>query len=196
MSGSALAIRWWRLLAPGRNLLVRSSDRAESALLTVAILIALAAAPFAGMVGSDTYGRECVRARAEAVTRHPATAVLLADAPQEGIGARGTAIGGTALVQAGWAREDGTTATGTVAAPKGAAAGDRMAIWLDVNDAPVPAPLRTDAAAWTAAVIGLLAWLGVITVCALVCWLAHLGFNRARYLRWEQEWEQEARGRV
>ncbi|GLY70459.1 Rv1733c family protein [Amycolatopsis taiwanensis] len=188
MSRSESPIR--RLLGLRRNSLVRPWDRAEVTLLVVAVLIVLAAVPFAWMLGSHTYARESAQAQNEAMTRHPATAVLLANAPPESARSRGT-TGGTALVPATWIREDGTTATGTVAAPKGSVAGERVKIWLDARGAPVAPPLRTDAAAWNAGAIGLFAWLGVISVCALMCWLAHLVFDRARYRGWEHEWRRK-----
>jgi hypothetical protein len=194
MTPTSRVVRWARLLWLGGNPLARRSDRAERAVLVVAILLALVAVPFAALLGSHTYERESLRARTESATRHQVTAILLADAPSAAMSGRGTEVGGVAPVPATWTRSDGAPASGTVLAHKGSFAGDRVRIWLDGKDELVPPPLREDLALWHGIGMGLLAWLAAVAVVALLCWVVHLGFNRARYAAWGREWQRDREG--
>jgi hypothetical protein len=195
MPGTTLAARWWRLLFLGRNPLVRRWDRLERNVVVAAVLLVLVAAPFAGMLGSNTYARESERARFETTTRHEVTATLLVDAPPASAGGRSATVGGTALVKATWTRSDGTRVTGDVLTAKGGIAGDKVTVWLDTRENPVSAPLREDVALWNAIGTALLSWLGFITFCGAGFWLAHLSVNRARYAEWEREWDRQPNGR-
>ncbi|HET6502399.1 MAG TPA: hypothetical protein VFG87_16710 [Amycolatopsis sp.] len=194
MIRTSFAVRWGRLVCLGRNPLVRSSDRAERRVLVVALLVVLLALPLAWLAGSRTYQHESLRAQTEQATRHPATAVLLADGPPDTTTAQTASAGGSDLVLATWTRADGTTRTGTVAADAGTSAGERVSIWLDGQDNPVAPPMRADLAIWNGAGLGIFVWLGVIGLCTLVWFLIHLRLNKARYAQWERAWERELRG--
>jgi hypothetical protein len=194
MIRTSFAVRWGRLVCLGRNRLVRPSDRVERRVLVVALLVVLLALPLAWLAGSRTYQHESLRAHTEQATRHPATAVLLADGPPGTTTAQTASAGGSNLVPATWTRADGTTRTATVVAHDGATAGERVPIWLDASDNPVAPPMRADLALWNGAGLGIFVWLGVIGLCALTWFLIHLRLNKARYAQWELEWERELRG--
>ncbi len=61
--------------------MARPSDRFQSGLLVLFVLLALAGLPFAASLGSETYARQQVQSAQELKERTPATATLLVDAP-------------------------------------------------------------------------------------------------------------------
>jgi len=190
MNGSTFGVRWWRLRHLGRNPLVRAGDRLESVALLAAVLIVLLALPFAGLLGSETYAGQSQEAQVQAATRHSVTATLLEDAPEEVTSARGTVAGGTANVVAAWTLRNGTPVTGTVVADKGSTAGSEVEIWLDQDGAVVSPPLRSDIVMANAIGVAAFAWFGVVALSAIGFSLVRWAFNRARYARWERDWER------
>jgi hypothetical protein len=190
MDRATSAVRWWRMPHLGRNPLVRTCDRVESALLTVVVLVVLLAVPVAGMLGSETYAQQRQEAQTQAATRHSATATLLEDAPDNAATGRSSTAGGTANVEAAWTLPNGTPATGIVVAKRGSEAGSEVEIWLDYNGSVVSAPLGSDVVVANAITIAVFAWLAVAAVSALACYLARMAFDRARYARWARDWER------
>jgi len=69
---------WWvRLL--GRNPLVRSSDRIEVMVLSLAVLLTVVAVPVAGAIGTSVYDAHTQAYAEEAQTRHQVTATAIED---------------------------------------------------------------------------------------------------------------------
>ncbi|KAA9153466.1 hypothetical protein FPZ12_034560 [Amycolatopsis acidicola] len=180
--------RWWRLAHAGRNPLVRRGDRVETALLLFFVLLALAALPVAWTMGAKSFDAQqavVLQARAD---RHPAEAVLLADAAPDIVSPEGMPVHAKTSVEAAWRLPDGSDRTGTVLAERGTTAGTTVPIWLDDSGNPVAAPP------------GRASPLIVGVTTAALCWLAFTGFltgvfclvryfdDRRRYARWEREW--------
>ncbi|HKS44969.1 MAG TPA: hypothetical protein VJT49_07585 [Amycolatopsis sp.] len=187
---STFSSRWWRLPHLGRNPLVRSWDRIETVTLAVAVLIALLAIPFAGLLGSSLYAGQRAEVAIEAATRHQTTARLLADAAPDTADARGISAGGTVPVDAVWLLPDGSARAGTVPVAKGATAGTKVPIWLDESGNRVSAPITTEVAAMNGITVAVLAWLGAVTVGAVGFGFVRWGLDRRRYAQWDDEWRR------
>lgn len=180
--------RSWRLPHLGRNPLVRSWDRVESAVLVLAVSFAVAAIPVAAALGSETYAHQKQVAATENATRHRTTAVLTADAPMTTMSPHGLPVRGTTRVAATWHASEGTTRTGTVSAERGTSAGTTVAIWVDENDDPVPAPVDAGSATVVAITTAAMAWLAAAALLTGMFLAFRLLLDRARYTRWEREW--------
>lgn len=180
--------RWWRLEPLSRNPLMRPVDRVEGVLFVFAVLLIVAAVPFAFAFGSVSYATQRAAAVAATAERYPSTAVLLADAPRAAVPAEGYPASETATVKAVWQLPDGSERTGTVSADRGAMAGDRVPIWLDRGgDAVAPPPKPSDAV-----VVGItVAFVGWLTFAALVTGgfaATRVLLERHRRRWWEREW--------
>jgi len=122
-------------LLTGRNPLRRPVDRIEGAVLVVLSAAFLAAIAFACIVGTHTYHTQ----RAAAAGLRPAAAVLLQDGP---VADRLGRIGQT---EARWflpggGEQSGVLTTATAPEIAGAAAGDRISVWLNRSGQPVASP--------------------------------------------------------
>ncbi|MTD53321.1 Rv1733c family protein [Amycolatopsis pithecellobii] len=171
----------WRLACVSRNPLVRTADRVENAVLALVVLLALAALPFTFAVGSEVYAAQ----QESAADRHPATAVLLTDAPPPLLTAQGVPMEVTAPVKASWRLPDGSVRTGAVSAGRGSVRGTTVPIWLNRTGDPVSPP---GAAAVTAIGVATLSWLTFVAFLAGVFWFLRAAMDRRRYARWAQEW--------
>ncbi|TNC24814.1 Rv1733c family protein [Amycolatopsis alkalitolerans] len=182
------ARRWWRLACVSRNPLVRTGDRVESAVLVFVLVLVLGALPFAFALGSNTYAHQRESAEAAAADRHPATAVLLADAPAPLMSPQGVPTDASAAVEATWRLPDGTVRTGPVTADRGSLKGAKVQIWLNGNGDAVAKPPDPNAVLLTAVTAAVLSWLAFATVAGGAFFLVRLAEDRRRYARWEREW--------
>jgi hypothetical protein len=184
------SVRIWRRLNPGRNPLARLCDRLEAVLLIAVVLGAILALPIAAAVGSDAYGKQTATARMEQATRHPVTAVAIADAPPMTARNDGAPARGVSLVPARWHLPDGQVREATVLTGDGTVVGDQVPIWLNDLGEPVPPPATaTDAAAIGIGVAAAL-WLATITALGGVFWLGRVVCDRSRARDWEREWRR------
>lgn len=180
--------RWWRLAQLSRNPLVRPVDRLENVLLVLAVLLIVAAVPFAWAFGSQTYVAQRAAAASAVAERQPATAVLRADAPPQIVTPQGVAANGRAAVEATWLLPDGTERTGLVSTDRGAAKGSRVPVWLDrAGNAVAPPPQPGDALA-VGFSTGLVTWLGFATIVCGAFGVTRFLLDRHRGQRWSREW--------
>jgi hypothetical protein len=180
--------RVWRTVHHGRNSMARPSDRFEAALLTCAVLLALAALPVAATVGSETYARQKGVSEQQMSTRFPATATLLSDGPPVDLGSRGAAVDNPAPTDASWILPDGNRRIGKVPASQGTLVGASVPIWLDQSGNPVDAPLSDVGAVAGSVGVGLGLWFGLCVGLAALCWLVRRVLDRFRYVQWQLEW--------
>lgn len=186
--------RLWRRMHPGGNPLARTSDRVESWILTLAVIVSILAMPFVAALGSDNYARDARVAEFQQSTRYETTAVLLGDAPSS----YPTTYPGsdqTVPVQAQWKLSDGHVRTGTVSAQLGAKKNSDVSIWVDRAGNPVRPPMTTATAAWNAAAIAVTVWAAIVAGCSLVYWVARGLLDHVRYEAWQREWDQLERQR-
>lgn len=180
--------RFLHRIWPAGNPLARGWDKTEAALLVVAVLVVLMAIPVALTAGSRTYGDFAAQAEQQRENRLPATARLLAAAPD--------AVGTTGVlyqVDAVWRLPDGSERRGAVGADAGTPAGDTVHIWLDRSGNPVPPPLAAGDVIWIAIGVGLFLWLGVVLACGLLLVAAHFLFDSRRAAAWARDWAKLSR---
>lgn len=177
-----------RWLGLDRNPLRRGTDRVESALRLLMILLVVTAVPAAAVAAgrwADHYALH--RAQAERAVDHQVTAVLLADAPAVGIPDPYTSVQ-TAWVPARWQPPGQPPRTGEVLTLTGAHKGSTVQTWINPSGAVTDPPLDRRF------VVGDV-WLAVMATC-LMSWLLLLvtgvlvrrGLDRRRLRAWEAEW--------
>ncbi|HET6501936.1 MAG TPA: hypothetical protein VFG87_14355 [Amycolatopsis sp.] len=182
-------LRQYRWLLPRHDSLARSWDRIEAAVALAVLVLALLAAPTAGLAGAAFHSREMAVATAQQAQRHPATAVLLAPSPPAMVTDVGTVSQDTQPVAAQWRLPDGTERTGTVQAGPGMDAGQSVPIWLNGTGDPVSAPMSGVSVLGLAVGFGALLWAGATVVLLLVYWGTRSVLDRLRAAEWAREWE-------
>ena len=175
-------------LLPGRATVARPSDRFQAALLVFVILLSAAATAGAVLFGIGLHAGEAADARAQAATRYPVTATLLADGPLPGTAARGGTPGESGLVAATWVARDGQRHTGNVAAHAGTVAGNQVEVWLDPAGTPVDRPLTPAAAMIDAVVVATGLWAAVLFLLAGFYRGVVAILDRFRLAGWQREW--------
>jgi hypothetical protein len=166
-----------------RNVLRRPVDRIEGAVLVVLSAALLVAVAEAAVLGTHEYQSQ----RAASASLHPAVAVLIQAGPFYGSMAR---IG---QAEARWRDRAGGERSGvltTVSTPGivGAAAGDRIPVWLNRSGQPVAPPVSRVAMVGYALAEGA-AVAGGAGVALLICYaLCRHALDRRRLAAWESAW--------
>ncbi|AFM17576.1 hypothetical protein Mycch_2815 [Mycolicibacterium chubuense NBB4] len=122
--------RWAQLI--GRNALVRTSDRAEAAVLLSVLVVSMGAIAVAGGVGTAVHDTRAAYYEAQLHDRHPVSGTVVSASnvwPRSAV----------TLVRATW-RAGGTQRSGTLASDRTFAAGQPIRIWLDGSGTRVAAP--------------------------------------------------------
>jgi hypothetical protein len=177
-----------RLAWPHRNPVARTVDRVESVSLVVVVLVALVLLPVLLVVGSIVHADLVDQGERQAASAHAVDAVLTADAPRTTFDGHGVVLARTSGVPAMWTAPDGTVHTGRVQATKGRAAGATVRTWVDWHGDLVAAPVSAADAAAGGFFIAFGGWAGAVALLAAVQACVHLGLNRRRYRRWDQQW--------
>lgn len=172
---------WPVLRIFSRNPLVRTSDRIEAAVTTLAGLLVVIAAACAGVIGTMIHDAETQNYLEQARTRHAVVATAVddskpVDSPET------TAF----TVHARW-QLNGIVHADALGWGYTVKAGDPLQIWVDDdgNRVDQPTPIaRADIDALTAAVVG---WSIVALAAALVVATVRADVNRTRDTQWERE---------
>jgi hypothetical protein len=172
-------------LLTGRNPLRRPVDRIEGVVLVALSAAFLAAVAFACIVGIHTYHTQ----RAATAGLRPAAAVLLQDGPTA------DRLGRIGQTEARWflpggGEQSGVLTTATAPEIAGAAAGDRISVWLNRSGQPVASPADQTVIIIYALTAGLvvaalagLALLLAYTLCRRI-------LDRRRLVAWESAWNR------
>jgi len=177
-------LRQWARMLVGRNELRRGCDRIEAAVVLLLLAGFLGAIVGAFFLGAHIYHHE----RAEAAQLRPGTAVLTQHGPYN------TGLNGVGDATARWHAPDGQPRSGVLTTMNtpgiwGAAAGQRVQVWLTGSGQPVPPPPGSTEVMFTAIVIGISATCGAGTVLIGGYGLARLLLDRRRLAAWESAWE-------
>ncbi|HEY4022477.1 MAG TPA: hypothetical protein VGM75_27555 [Pseudonocardiaceae bacterium] len=159
----------------------RTVDRVERAALALAIGLAVAAVPIALLTGAAVHRASDAIVAAENAAAHPATALLLRDAPTD------TAALGAATTLGEW-HTDGTVRTGPVDVMPGATAGTTVSVWLDDAGRPVAPPLTADQAYWRGFVTVVMLLLATFALITSAYLLTHWLCERRRIAEWAADW--------
>jgi hypothetical protein len=172
---------WPVLRLFSRNPLIRTSDRVEAAVATLAALLVLAAAACAGVIGTMIHDAETQNYLEQAQTRHVLTAKAVDDSTPAG-SAESTA----STVHARW-QANGINHADVIASQGAVKAGEPLQIWVDGDgnlvDQPTPVA-RADRDAWTAALVG---WLIVAVAVAHAVAMVHAHVKRMQNAQWDRE---------
>ena len=170
-------------LLTGRNALIRPVDRIEGAVLVALSAAFGVAVVIACLFGTHTY----LGQRAATAGVRPATAVLLQDGPSA------DSLGRVGQAEARWpvpgsGERSGVLTTATVPGISGAAAGTRVAVWLNRSGQPAGPPPGQAVMIIYALVTG-----GAVTAVAGVALLiayalARHVLDRRRLAGWETAW--------
>jgi hypothetical protein len=172
---------WPVLRIFSRNLLVRTSDRIEAAVTTLAGLLVVIAAACAGVIGTMIHDAETQNYLEQARMRHAVVATAVDDSKP--VGSPETAA---FTVHARW-QANSVVHADALSWGYTVKAGDPLQIWVDGDgnrvDQPIPIA-RADVDALTAAVVG---WSIVALAAALVVATVRAHMNRMRDAQWELE---------
>jgi hypothetical protein len=165
-----------------RNPLLRASDRIGTAAVTMAaLLLVVAAAVCAGVLGTLIYGAETQNYRAQAQTRHAVVATAVGDS-NRAVPPETTAF----TVDAQW-QANGINHVGVIDWDDAVKAGDRLQIWVDANGNPVARPTPPGLAAAEAVTAAVVAWLIMVLAGAPVVAAVHAHAAQMREAQHEQD---------
>jgi hypothetical protein len=172
---------WPVLRLFSRNPLMRTSDRIEAGVVTLAGLLVVIAAACAGVLGTMIHDAEAQNYRQQAQTRHAVVAMAVDDS-KPAISSETAA----SRVYARW-QVNGLDHADILGWDYAVKAGDPLQIWVDADgnrvDRPTPVE-RAAADALTAAIVG---WLIVVLAAAQVVCAVRAHANRMRDAQWERE---------
>ena len=180
--------RWARWLGFDRNPLRRGSDRIETALRLVLMILLVVAVPIAAVVVGQQADHLALRqAQAQRAADHLVTAVLLTDAPKAGIPDPYTSVQ-TAWVPARWQPPGQPARTGEVLALAGAYRGSTVRIWINASGAVTDPPLDHRDITGQVCVAVMATCLGSLLVLLAAAALTRRSLDRRRLRAWEAEW--------
>jgi len=172
---------WPVLQLFSRNPLIRTSDRIQSAVTTLAVLVVIVAAGFAAILGMTIRDNETQNYLEQARTRHAVVAKAIEDSNPAILPDR-TAF----TVYARW-NVNGVEHSKVLAWEHAVKAGDSLQIWTDDNGNRVDRPTPLMVAAKKALAIALVGWLIVAAAVAQVVMILRAHMNRMRNVHWERE---------
>lgn len=170
----------WGRFSPLR----RTVDRIERAALAIAIGLAVVAVPVAVLAGAAVRHAADTIVNTENATTHPATALLLRDAPNTSP----DSDLGAATTLGEWHTPDGAVRTGPVDVSPGMTAGTTVPIWVDGAGRPVAAPLTADQAYWRGVLTVTMVLVAAFTLITVAYLLTHWLCERRRIAEWATEW--------
>jgi hypothetical protein len=172
---------WPVLRLFSRNPLIRTSDRIETAAVTLAALLVVIGAACAGILGTIIHDTENQKFLRQAQTRHVVMATAVDDS-KPAASSETTA----STVYARW-HVNGIDHAKVLGWDYAVKAGEPLEIWVDADGNRVgrPTPVERAAAdALSAAVVG---WLIVVLAAAQVVCAVRAHANRMREAQWERE---------
>ena len=179
--GSTRLGRWLRGCRLDRNPLRRRSDRAETAVLGMLLVVFLAGAPFAAhAAGSWTRAWSAREALAQEAAAHQVPATLLQAAQPVGVY--------SAEASARWRAPDGHVVTGLVFASPGAVAGSTVMVWVTQTGQLTDSPLDAGEVASRAELSEVLAVAALALALIVIGGLVHWALNRRRLAAWDADW--------
>jgi len=180
--------RWARWLGFDRNPLRRGSDRIETALRLVLMILLVVAVPIAAVVAGQQADHLALRqAQAQRATDHLVTAVLLKNAPTAGTPDPYTSVQ-TAWVPARWQPPGQPARTGLVLALAGAHQGSTVRVWVDAKGAITDPPLDHRDITGQVCVAVMATCLFSLLVLLAAGALTRQALDRRRLSAWEAEW--------
>jgi hypothetical protein len=171
-----------------RNPLRRSSDRAETSLLALLVLVFLACAPLAALgTGTWAHARAQQAANTQLATRYQVMAVTLGPMqaePSSGLVAH--------EAKARWTAPDGRVVTDTLPVPAGTKAGTKIPLWVTGDGQAALQPM-SESGVTSLTVLG--GAVGPIALAILLTGsglLARRSIDKRRMAAWDADWRATA----
>ncbi|GAA1694609.1 hypothetical protein GCM10009733_107940 [Nonomuraea maheshkhaliensis] len=176
-----------RLYRRDGNPLRRRSDRLESAVVLLSVLVVLLSVWPAVVAGRWAYDNALRDESTGSGARRQVMATLLEDAPVARVSFTEVPTGRQEAV-ARWATPSGEVRTGTVPVRALAKAGSAVSVWIDATGKAVAPPVDRSVLHLRGVAVGML----IVLVTALLVLCAFAGFrwwvDQARYREWDAEW--------
>jgi hypothetical protein len=173
---------------------MRNTDRIDFVVAAAMIGFILIMVPFAAAFGTATYTSLNDRSRADLLSRHAQSAVLIDDPNKVIVGdgaSRAPEIEDHATVQ--WTAPDGTARSTDVKTNVGTKRGDTVSVWVDPSGNVVEPPrsgLENGVIAVSAA---LAVWAIAAAVSFLIFCAVRWMDTRSRMHQWDREWKDVGR---
>jgi hypothetical protein len=167
-----------------RNPLRRATDRAETVVLTVLVVLLLAGGPFAALAtGSWTHAMAQRTQFAQEASRRQVTAVVVSIVPPSA-----GDWGLTWQARARWRAPDGREVTNEIPVPSNTAVGATLPVWTDLSGRSTTAPLldsQVSGQVVTGEILGVISLAAVLAVTGalVLSWI-----NKRRMADWDAEW--------
>jgi hypothetical protein len=172
---------WPVLRLFSRNPLIRTSDRIEAIVATLAALAVIFAAACAEALGTAVHDARAQMYTEQAETRHPIVAVAVEDSKKTA-----TPETTASTVYARW-KVNGANHTGVLSWDDDVSAGDLIQIWVDAGGNRVGQPSPISRAGTDAVSVAIVTWLSVVlAVTGAVC-AVRVQTSRTRDAQWERE---------
>jgi hypothetical protein len=182
--GITLLGRFVRGRRPDRNPLRRTSDRVDTAVLTMLVVAFLAAAPFAAQASGAWVHAIAHRVQVtQQASWHQVRAVLLNAAP-----AGPENAGFLPQVQARWTAPDGKTVTGQASAQPGTAAGTTVRVWTTRDGQLTDPPLQDSQVAEEADSAEIAAVTALAIALTVTGLLTRRALDKRRMAAWDADW--------
>jgi hypothetical protein len=173
-------VRGWR---PDRNPLRRASDRAETAVVALLVIVFLAAAPFTALAAGGWAHAMARHAQLTEEASWRQVPALVLSAPSGG-----GAYTADAQAQARWTAPDGKVITGEIPVPIGTVAGATVQEWVSGNGQLTDAPMQNSQVSGSAYFAGVSGVIALATVLAIVGLVARRELYKRRMAAWDAEW--------
>ena len=175
--------RFVRGQRPDRNPLRRSSDRVETAVLALLVIVFLVAAPFAALAsGSWALARAHQAQLAERASSYQVAALVLKlEAPSGG-------AYGYPSAQARWTAHSGKVVTGDIAVPLSAAVGSTQWLWTTADGRLTNPPLQDSQVTGQAYVTEGFAVVVLAVLLTITGLVTRWTLDKRRMAAWDAEW--------
>ncbi|MET8428512.1 hypothetical protein [Nocardia sp. NPDC004860] len=180
----SLLWRVWRMRPWNTNPLMRASDRWESVLHVLVVVLLLLAVPVAAAVGTETYTRSAAHISVANASKTTVHATVLT-APKE-VQPAGPVQPARFESQVQWQR-DGNLATGTIEIRRDTKAGDTVQLWVGPDGLVTDPPRQPEMAMWDGVGTGVALLMGAGFGVFALFWCVTQALERLHAARWEAE---------
>ena len=164
-----------------RNPLIRTSDRMESAVVTLAVLLVVVSAACAGVLGTIIHDTETQKFLQQAQTRHAVVATAVDDSKPA------ASVGTTASTVAARWQVNGTEHADVLGWDGAVKAGEPLQIWVDADGNPVARPAPPELAGPEAVIAAIAAWFVMVLAAVPVLALVRANPRDKREAQWDSD---------
>lgn len=187
----SLALRAWRTGPWTANRLMRPSDRIESVIRILAVVVVLAAVPICAAMGTARYTDAAVQIRGENAAKTAVTATIVTD-PVRATGTSTDVSADRYDATVRWTH-DGRSGEATTTVAASAHPGQQLTLWLGPDGRPAAAPLPAGTAAMRGVGLGMATFVEICFATAALVWLTAWVCGARHRAGWAKEWRKISR---